>query len=162
MKLTAKQVASYFLSKDKDRKLFTLKVIKINDVKSYEGNVRINKYLFLAQVVYLAKYGKKLFNDEIVAYNNGPVIISIMNSFNDLYNDKDIQLNIDNKTKDFLDKIYISLENASSLELVDITHDDPEWKKLSENTYSQEVMNLDKHIDYYKETYQGLIEALHI
>ena len=79
-----------------------------------------------------------------------------------LYNDKDIQLNIDNKTKDFLDKIYISLENASSLELVDITHDDPEWKKLSENTYSQEVMNLDKHIDYYKETYQGLIEALHI
>lgn len=162
MKLTAKQVASYFLSKDKDRKLFTLKVIKINDVKSYEGNVRINKYLFLAQVVYLAKYGKKLFNDEIVAYTNGPVIISIMNSFNDLYNDKDIQLNIDNKTKDFLDKIYISLENASSLELVDITHDDPEWKKLSENTYSQEVMNLDKHIDYYKETYQGLIEALHI
>lgn len=59
MLLSAKQVASYFLSKDKDRKLFTSKVIKINDVKSYEGNVRINKYLFLAQVVHLAKYGKK-------------------------------------------------------------------------------------------------------
>ena len=162
MLLSAKQVASYFLSKDKDRKLFTSKVIKINEVKSYEGNVRINKYLFLAQVVHLAKYGKKLFSDDLVAYTNGPVIISIMNNFADLYDNKEVELNIDDKTKEFLDKIYFSLENASCEELVDISHDDPEWQKLSKNTYSQEIMDVESHIDYYKKTYQGLIEALHI
>ena len=162
MTLSAWQVASYFLSKDKDRKLFTSKVVEINDIKSYEGNIRINKYLFLAQVVYLAKYGKKLFNDEIVAYTNGPVIVDIMNNFASLYEEDTTKLNIDDKTKDFLDKIYMSLENASCEELVDITHGDPEWQKLSKKTYSHEVMDLESYIDYYKDIYQGLIEALHI
>ena len=60
--LTANLVANYFISKDRGRKLFTNKIVEINGVKSYEGNVRINKYLFLSQVVYLAKYNKKLFS----------------------------------------------------------------------------------------------------
>ena len=52
MLLTASQVANYYISKDKNRNLFTNKIIVINGIKSYEGNVRINKYLFLSQVVY--------------------------------------------------------------------------------------------------------------
>lgn len=105
---------------------------------------------------------KNLFSDNLVAYTNGPVIISIMNNFADLYENEGTGLDIDDKTKDFLDKIYFSLENASCEELVDISHDDPEWQKLSKNTYLQEVMDVESNIEYYKKTYQGLIEALHI
>lgn len=160
MLLTANQVANYYLSKDKERKLFTNKIVEINGIKSYEGNVRINKYLFLSQVVYLAKYGKRLFSDDLVAYANGPVVIDIINNYVELYTYKDQMSTIDDKTKKFLDKIYFSLENATCEELVDISHDDQEWQNLKTNTYSKEPMNLEAHIEYYKETYKGLIEAL--
>ena len=160
MMLTANLVANYFISKDRGRKLFTNKIVEINGVKSYEGNVRINKYLFLSQVVYLAKYNKKLFSDNLVAYTNGPVVIDIINNYLTLYNEKNTNNLIDDKTKEFLDKIYISLENATCEELVDISHDDPEWQKLSANTYSHQTMDLESHIEYYKKTYKGLIEAL--
>lgn len=79
--MKAIDVAKYYLSKDPKRELFNNNIIVKNDIKSYEGNVRINKYLFLTQVVYLARYGKKLFDDDFVAYTNGPVIKEIVNDF---------------------------------------------------------------------------------
>ena len=56
--MNAKDVAQYFISKDEDRLLFNTKDVELNGRKFYEGNARLNKYLFLAQVVYLAKYDK--------------------------------------------------------------------------------------------------------
>ena len=79
--ITAKTVAEYFLSKDPDRKLFNKNVVEYNDRKFYEGNARLNKYLFLSQVVHLAKYDCKLFEDDFCAYDNGPVVEDIMNSY---------------------------------------------------------------------------------
>lgn len=159
--LTAQKVAEYFLSKDPERKLFNHNVVIYNDRKFYEGNARINKYLFLAQVVHLAKYETKLFTDDFVAYDNGPVVESIMNSFGRLVGKKS-SISIDEETKIFLDKIYISLENASYEELIEITHEDPEWKKLSSNTYNAPIMKIEDNIEEYKNRYKGLIEALKI
>lgn len=158
--LTARQVAEYFLSKDPERKLFNHNVVTCNGRKFYEGNARINKYLFLAQVVHLAKYNSKLFLDDFAAYDNGPVVESIMNSYGRLksYNDD----NIDEVEKTFLDKIFLSLENATYEELIEITHEDPEWQSLSQDTYNAPVMNLEKNIGEYKKRYKGLIEALKI
>ena len=62
----------------------------------------------------------------------------------------------------FINKIYLSLKNASCEKLVDISHDDSEWQKLSKNVYSQEIMDVESHVDYYKKKYRGLIETLHI
>lgn len=159
--LTAKQVAEYFLSKDKEHKLFNKNIVIYNNRKSYEGNIRINKYLFLAQVVHIAKYGVCLFSDEFVAYDNGPVIEDIMHSYGRLiYNSVDN--NIEKKDKDFLDKIYFSLENATYADLIEITHDDPEWQNLSNRTLNAPKMNLEKNAEIYKKKYKGLIEALKI
>ncbi len=158
--LTAKQVAEYFISKDPERKLFNYNVVSYNGRKSYEGNVRINKYLFLAQVVHLAKYNSKLFSDDFVAYDNGPVVETIMNSYGRLVGNND--KNIAEIEKTFLDKIYLSLENATYEELIEITHEDPEWQNLSKDTYNAPVMNLEKNIEEYKKRYKGLIEALKI
>ncbi len=159
--LTAKQVAEYFLSKDHERKLFNHNVVSYNGRKFYEGNARINKYLFLAQVVHLAKYNKKLFSDDFVAYDNGPVVESIMNSYGRLVGHYDNK-NINEVEKNFLDKIYLSLENATFEELIEITHEDPEWQILSKDTYNAPVMNLEKNIAEYKKRYKGLIAALKI
>ena len=79
--ITAKQVAKYFLSQDTDNKLFNTNLMTYNGRKSYEGNVRLNKYLYFAQTVYLAKYGELLFGENFVAYDNGPVIKEIVENY---------------------------------------------------------------------------------
>lgn len=157
--LKADDIAKYFLSKDKNRVLFNNNIVEKNKRKSYEGNIRLNKYLFLSQVVYMAKYGKKLFNDDFVAYDNGPVIKEIINEYS-LISSRNEQVDLPSKIKTFLDKIYIALENATYDELIEITHEDPEWIKLSGNTYNAPIMNLEENLEEYKRRYKGLIEAL--
>ena len=159
--MKALDIAKYYLSKDSKRKLFNDNIIVKNDVKSYEGNIRINKYLFLTQFVYLAKYGKKLFDEDFVAYVNGPVIKEIVVDYQFLKKTND-NVNLSSDICSFLDKIYTSLENASCEELIEITHEDPEWIRLSSKTYDAPVMKLEKNIEIYKKRYKGLIEALKI
>lgn len=159
--LSAKLVAKYFLSKDPNRRLFNKNIVSYNDRNFYEGNARLNKYLFLSQVVYLAKNNKRLIEDDFCAYDNGPVVEEIMKTF-PLLNVDDNFENINAKDKEFLDKIYFSLENATYEELIEITHEDPEWIRLKGITYNAPIMNLEKNIEEYKKRYKGLIEALNI
>jgi len=159
--ISASLVAKYYLSKDPERILFNNNVVIKNGRKSYEGNVRLNKYLFLSQVVYLAKYEKKLFDDNFVAYDNGPVIKEIITEY-PLISSRNENVEISDDVKEFLDKIYDSLIDASYDELIEITHEDPEWIRLSKDTYNAPIMNLEKNIDEYKQRYKGLISALKI
>lgn len=159
--LKAKSVAEYFISKDPERKLFNHNIVTYNGRTFYEGNARLNKYLFLAQVVHLAKYEKKLFEDDFLAYENGPVIENIMSSYARLLGKENKNL-LNEVQKDFLDKIYFSLENATYEELIEITHEDPEWQRLSNSTYNAQIMKVENNIEEYKKRYKGLIEALKI
>ncbi len=157
--ISADIAAKYFLSKDPNRILFNNNIVVKNKTKFYEGNARLNKYLFLAQVVYLARYGKKLIDDDFVAYINGPVIKKIINEY-PIISSRNEKVKIKEDISLFLDKIYYSLENASYDELIEITHEDPEWIRLSHDTYNAPIMNLENNIEEYKKRYKGLISAL--
>lgn len=159
--ISADVVAKYYLSRDPERVLFNNNVVNKNGRKFYEGNARLNKYLFLSQVVYLAKYEKKLISDNFVAYDNGPVIREIITEYPIISSRNEI-VDIDDEIKNFLDKIYDALINASYEELIEITHEDPEWIRLSKDTFNAPIMNLEKNIDEYKQRYKGLIAALKI
>ena len=159
--MNAEIIAKYYLSKDPDRVLFNNNVVIKNNRKFYEGNARLNKYLFLSQVVYMAKYGKKLISDNFVAYDNGPVVKDIITEY-PIISSRRETVTIPDNVKVFLDKIYESLKNASYDELIEITHEDPEWIKLSKDTFNAPIMNLEKNIEEYKQRYKGLIAALKI
>ncbi len=139
--LKAEVVAKYFLNKDSKNILFN------------ENNNRLNKYLFLTQVVYLACYNKKLISDDFLADNDGPVVKE-----NIIVNKEKVIIPSD--IKKFLNKIYESLENATDKELIEIIHEDPVWLKLSSNTFNTPIMDLEKNIKEYKQRYKGLIQAL--
>ena len=62
--------------------------------------------------------------------------------------------------QEYLDKVYDALKNATYEELIEISHEDPEWIKLHNNTFYAPIMNLEKNIEEYKKRYKGLIEAL--
>ena len=54
----------------------------------------------------------------------------------------------------------MSLENATYEELIEITHEDPEWIRLNDNTWNVPIMNIENNKEEYKKRYKGLIEAL--
>ncbi len=157
--MDAIDVAKYYLSKDPKRELFNNNIVENNGRKSYEGNIRLNKYLFLSQVVYMAKYEKKLFNDDFVAYVNGPVIKSIVNNYGQIVaSNYDVKIN--EKDAVFLNKIYDVLKDASYEELIEISHEDPEWIRLKDDTYNAPILKLENNIEVYKKRYKGFIEAV--
>lgn len=159
---TAKEVAKYFLSKDEFKELFNTNIITLNGRNCYEGNVRLNKYLYFAQTVYLAKYGKLLFAENILAYDNGPIVKEVMEKYAVMQASKDNKTNLSNEVKNFLDKIYDSLKDATCQELVDITHEDTAWKELSDKTFNAPVIDLIKYQKKYEKQYRGLIKVMEI
>lgn len=161
--ITAKEVAEYFLSKDVNKELFNIKLVKYNKRQAYEGNIRLNKYLYFAQTVYIAKYGQKLFQDDFVAYDNGPVIKEIVENYPSMQAKPNKNKSIlPKEIEDFLDKIYVSLENAQCEELIEITHEDTAWKEVSDKTYFAPVMDLMKHKEKFKKQYKGIIKVMEI
>lgn len=159
--ITAKDVAMYFIAKDKEKKLFNTNLVEFNNRKSYEGNIRLNKYLYCAQTVYLAKNGELLFNDDFVAYDNGPVVKEIVEKYPSLQaTEEEIILPEDIKT--FLDKIYLSLEDATCEELIEITHEDTAWKELRDKTYYAPVIDILKYKEKFEKQYRGLIKVMGI
>ena len=161
--ITAKEVAKYFLSKDNDKKIFNTNLVEFHNRKAYEGNIRLNKYLYFAQTVYLAKYGKLLFDDDFVAYDNGPVIKEIVENYPSMQaNSNKEKIILPEEIKQFLDKIYLSLKDATCEELIEITHEDTAWKEVSDRTYYAPVINLEKYKTKFEKQYRGLIKVMEI
>ena len=75
------QIAKYFLSKDPDRQLFNKTLVHKNGRDFYEGNARLNKYLHLAQNIFIAKTGTKLFQEDLYAYDNGAVALDVQENY---------------------------------------------------------------------------------
>ena len=159
--MKAIDVAKYFLSKDKDKKLFTKEVIFNNGRNFYSGNARLNKYLHLSQNVYIALTGEKLFDDDLYAYDNGGVVPEVANRFPILF-DSDGDYKIDNDNiKAFLDKIYRLLENATIDELIELSHEDEAWQEKSNNYYlKDERMDTLKYKNMYKEQYSDVLKIM--
>ena len=159
--ITAKEVAKYFLSKDNDKKIFNTNLVEFHNRKAYEGNIRLNKYLYFAQTVYLAKYGKLLFEDDFVAYDNGPVLKEIVENSPSRHASRE-KIILPEEIEQFLDKIYISLEDASCEELIEITHEDTAWEEGRDKTYYAPVINLEKYKAKFEKQYRGLIKVMEI
>lgn len=153
-------VAEYFLSKDPDRKLFTKKLQTKSGRKFYEGNARLNKYLHMAQNVFIAKTGGKLFGEDLYAYDNGAVAINVQENYSVLWS-RSNQPSFSPEIIEFLDKLYLILENAPLDELIDISHEDPEWADKHRG-YSKECQRMDSlsRLSEYREQYADVIEMM--
>ena len=118
--------------------------------------------MYFSQTVYLAKYGELLFNEPIQAYDNGPIVKNVQESYAVMYASENKEVELDDKIKVFLDKIYEALKNATYEELVEITHEDTAWKELSNKTYNAPVIDIMKYQKKYEKQYKGLIKVMGI
>ncbi|WP_342262368.1 MULTISPECIES: Panacea domain-containing protein [unclassified Spiroplasma] len=155
-------MAKYLIHKNPA--LFNSKqLFKKNGLKMYKGEFMLHKLLHLAQVFHLLIKNKPLFSvNEEVAYNNGPVIISIRKQHNKplIFNTKS-EINLSKEIKSFIDNIYLFFEDANPDELFEITHYDQCWKEAfqkSEKNIDDGKMDVRNYIDFYKKEYKIAID----
>ena len=151
-------IAKYLLSIDEKKKFTSDKLIKKQCNPFREGNAMLNKYLFFAQVLYFTKTKELLFNEDILAFDNGPVIEEVRTKYNILVNTENKYNDIDENKKEFLNKLYKFLNKASLDELIEISHTDKNWvKKHNEYSKVNQVMDIKNNYDYYSFTYEDAL-----
>lgn len=144
-------IAKYILFLDKDNNIFVNNLITLKGRDCYEGNVRLNKYLHIMQMVYYAMTDNKLFNEDMYAFDNGVVVGSVMNNYSSLkQNKKSFNIN-DEDIKKYIEKMFNILKYAPLDDLIEISHQDEEWKKKN-NFYQKKNQLID--VDSQKENYK--------
>lgn len=161
--LKAYEVACFFLNKDKDRKIFTKNLEIRNNRRFWDGNAKLNKFLHLAQNIYIAKTGQPLFDDVLYAYDNGAVVPDVQEHYSQLLeNHQKCPLdNISEETQKYLNKFFEAFKNATLDELIELSHEDDAWKEKAQNyKKADQKMNSLERVSEYKEQYADIISIL--
>lgn len=100
-------------------------------------NLKLQKLLYFAQGKFLAQFGVPLFQEEIEAWDFGPVVKNVYHEFKHCgafpitVFDTDVSVDMPEKTKAFLDSIWSEYAKYSAGYLVQITHkENSPWQKF--------------------------------
>lgn len=137
------EVAEYFLSK----------------VNSEYGdcisNLKLQKLVYFAQGFVLAITGKTLFNEDLLAWQHGPVVRSLYDTYKtygagsiDIPNTFNFpHLNSNNELLEILDDVYDVYGQFSAWKLRDLSHlPGSPWDKVAIN----DILNLSDMYNYFK------------
>ena len=118
-------------------------------------NMKLQKLLFYAQSAFLAIKGVPLFNNNILAWEHGPVIPEIYDKFKingnkgiTEYNENDLKENSKDDVNLLID-VYNLFGEYSAWCLRILTHSENPWKTTKRN----DVIAIDKMANTFKEKY---------
>lgn len=118
--------AKYFLKKGAD-----------SQPNTYDGNMKLQKMLVLANMIHIAKYGKPLFDEKILAFENGCVVEGVRLRYKSDY--FGFKSDSDMFEPDFTEEEYDTLNAAlgifghvSARELSGLNHEFASWKRAYE------------------------------
>ena len=153
--------AKYFISKDNEHQLFNADITERDGRLYCDGNIRLNKFLHLAQNIYYAKTGRALIDTIFYAYDDGAAIPKIRECYFKLICEAPYNIKFDYETTVFLDRFYQAFKNASVDELIELSREDIEWKEkyLYFDNESQK-MDMTAHPDEYRQQYADIIDAM--
>lgn len=138
---SAKQIAQWFINRNA--------YLADLDKGDYITSLKLQKLLYYAQGLHLAIYDTPLFNDEIYAWDYGPVVKSVYYSYQN-YQREPIKIveevDIDDNTAMFLDKVQQYYGKYSAYKLVEKTHREKPFKSTQKN----DVILHSKIRDYFK------------
>lgn len=161
--LRAYDIACFFLNMDTDKTVFTKNLVERNNRKFWDGNAKLNKFLHLAQNIYIAKTGTKLFEDDFYAYDNGAVVPEIQENYSAILKQchKHDNAAMTQEQKNFLTKFFKAFKNAELDELIALSHEDEAWQeKASYYKKTDQKMNSISKVKEYKKQYADIVEIL--
>jgi uncharacterized phage-associated protein len=140
MSIKCLEVAKYLLSKQEEES---------GDIIS---NMKLQKLLYYAQGFYLAINNTALFEEDIYAWQYGPVVPEAYRTYKD-FNSSAIPRpeefdpsSINPEYTKFLDQIYAILGQFSAWKLAEFTHAEPPWKE----TALRDIITHEKLKSYFK------------
>lgn len=120
------------------------------------SNLALQKLLYYCQGYYLAfTNGKEpLFNEDIVAWKYGPVVVDVYNNYKDkgceiLPNNElteDIEKLFSKEQKDLIDSVFEFFKGYSAIGLMNKTHSEMPWM----TTGLSEIISKDKLYEFFK------------
>ena len=152
MYYTALDIASFFLTLDKDSTLFK---------EDADSRQRLYNYLYCAQVNYIAKNGLPLFEDIILATKNSGLIREVERQYDTLLK-KEYEYELNEEDKDFLKRIYDRFVYADNENITEVAQSDPAWQQYyAKNDKDGYPLNIIGNISVYKKCYKGSVQALY-
>lgn len=127
-KYTAQQIAKWFVN----RAAF----IAHQDRGDYITDLKLQKILYYAQGFHLALFDEPLFDDKIYAWNYGPVVRSVYNVYSKFNRNplaKVEEVDIDDETALFLERIQKTFGIYAASALVEKTHSETPYKVTAAN-----------------------------
>ena len=105
---------------------------------TYDGNMKLQKLLVLADLVNIAEYGEPLFNDQVLAFKNGCVVEKVRLRYKNDYvafrRDSELyQPDFSQREYEVLKLVMDIFGSASAKELSDINHTFNFWKLAFDN-----------------------------
>jgi len=142
-KYNVEDIAEWFLNKNRIQMNF--------EDSEYITNLKLQKLLYYAQGYFLAKEDTSLFEEDILAWEHGPVVRKIYDKYknngsNGIKYDNDFKAEIDSETERILEEVYNDYGQYTAWKLRNMTHEEEPWK----NTLRNEVISKDKIKDYFK------------
>ena len=116
------------------------------------SNLKLQKLLYYAQGFHLAIYGTRFFEEDVYAWQYGPVVPTVYHKFKDNGSEVipmpvDFDDSIFNQNqKDLIKEVYSVYGQFSALKLMDMTHSEPPYM----TTEIGQIINDGKLIDYFQ------------
>lgn len=145
---TAETIAKWFLARNKYD-------VDMGLGDELISNLKLQKLLYYAQGCVLAITGEPLFNDEIQAWEHGPVVPTIYHQYkgygrNGIEFDECFdQTTIEPKTNAILQEVYVEFGQYSAWKLRNMTHEETPWQETEKN----KIISNESIKRYFEENY---------
>lgn len=117
------------------------------EVGDFISNLKLQKLLYYTQGFSLAIFGKPLFDEDIKAWDYGPVVECVYHTFKGhgseaIYPDEKFDTSfLSEEESELLINVYEVYGQFSALKLMNMTHDESPWKNTIHNgIISHELM----------------------
>lgn len=154
---SAKDIAIWFLMKN-NAEIREHEATNDN-YEVYEGitHLKLQKLLYYAQGVYLAITGRKLFKENIQAWQHGPVVAEVYEIYKDCgkdnikvsinvkIEDKIREIESDRETSEILNMVYDNFAIYTAWQLREMSHiKNGPWDRAVSNDNNDNIINIDE------------------
>lgn len=119
------------------------------------SNMKLNKMLYFAQAHHLAATGTALFDDDVEAWDHGPVVYDVYSRFSS-FRGAAIQMEtvpaapeLDEVAEDILDQVWAIYSQKTASQLRAMSHDDAPYLEHYTQGAHRTVMPSEEIRDYY-------------
>ena len=158
--LNALTIAQYFMSRDPEHMVFQDRIVDYPIGRFYEATTRLNAFLHLAQNLWIAWSGEKLFREDFYAYDSGAIVPVVQRNFTELYYRED-RPELPEPPQKFLTELFDMLKGIPLDELILLSREDTEWAEKN-NRYGCKERRMDSlsRKDEYRQQYADVLMTM--